>query len=116
MNRDNCGIFSNKSGIINKISPKYQIRPQYDPKAGKFIHSEMIKRINKPIANKFVLYLKLHQGGWLLPKAMRYHGHLVELACYKDPLKKQWRLCVGAKKICSMAAARTRQVEGCQKY
>ena len=52
MNRDNCGIFSNKSGIINKISPKYQIRPQYDPKAGKFIHSEMIKRINKPIANK----------------------------------------------------------------
>ena len=45
------------------------------------------RRINNPIANKFVLYLKLHQGSRLLPKAMRYR-QLVKLACYKDPLKK----------------------------
>ena len=32
------------------------------------------RRITKPIANKFVLYLKLHQGSWLVPKAMRYQG------------------------------------------
>ena len=36
---------------------------------------------------------------------MRYHGHLVELACYKDPLKKQWNLCVGAKKDTDTAVA-----------
>ena len=74
----------------------------------------------KPIANKFVLYLKL--AGWskniCATRPLEGTWHLeVELACYKDPLKKQWKLCVGAKCHCSsMTAARTRQVEQCQKY
>ena len=78
-------------------------------------------RITKPIANKFVLYLKL--AGWskniCATRPLEGTWHLeVKLACYKDPLKKQWKLGVGAKCHCCRmaAAARTRQVEQCWKY
>ena len=77
-------------------------------------------RMPKPIPNKSVLYLKL--AGWskniCATNPLEGTWHLeVELACYKEPLKKQWKLCVGAKCHCSSmaATARTRQVEQSQK-